>query len=75
MLPHITNQIEEINMHPEVGAKITMGHFCIGLFVSILKEGHINPLIMDVVQLFAWIVAIAVGCLTVVGYLVKFFKK
>jgi hypothetical protein len=60
----ITSQINNIEANPEWGTRLFILHFFIGISLGLLKDGHINPLIMDVFQLGAWTTAIVVGFFT-----------
>jgi hypothetical protein len=75
MVAYINHQVENITDNPEMGTKITIAHFLIGLLINTFKEGHVNQLTMDIIQIVAWLVAIVVGILTIASYIKKFQTK
>ena len=66
--------IHQIEHNPDYGAKITLGHLFIAFFIRVFEGDHVNPIIMDVAQLGAWLIGIVVGCLTAVSYIKKLFE-
>ena len=78
----LLNQIHEIETNPETtGTKLTVIHLFASIIIGILndsriiKDGHINPLIMETLQSVAWIMTIAIGAITFFGYVKKWFSK
>lgn len=71
MLHTVETTIETIEMHPMAGTSITIGSVFIGAMIKIVDNGHINPVIMDIVQLGAWSTAILVGAFTIRSYVKK----
>ena len=67
--------VHQIEHNPDFGARLTAGHFFLALFIGILESDHVNPLVMDLAQLGAWLIAIVVGVLTSISYLKKIFSK
>lgn len=65
--------VHQIEHNPDLGAKITFTHFFIAIIIRIFEGNHVNPVIMDLAQLFAWLIGGLVGCLTAVSYIKRLF--
>lgn len=75
MIDAIHHQIHEIEANPIYGTRLTIFSVMVGFIFNIVKEGHLHPLIMDVLQAGAWATGILVGVFTIIGYVKKWFKK
>lgn len=75
MMDHLHNQINTIESNPIIGTRLTILSAGTGFLINLVKDGHINPLIMDVLQAGAWGTAIGVGLFTMISYVKKWIKK
>ena len=64
----------ELSEHPVSGFILSVLFYCAGFLVTIFEAGF--PLwVMQSFQLIAWFIAIVVGCITIVEWVKKTFKK
>lgn len=68
--------LHQIEHNPDLGAKITVTSLFISIFIRIIENDHVHPIIMDLAQLAAWLIGAFVGCLTAISYIKRlFFEK
>jgi len=56
---------------PITGTIITGGSLAVSHLLPLVYEGHINPMVMDLLQVGGYLTTIVVGMFTIYGYIKK----
>lgn len=66
-----TSLTDTIINSPKIGAIATSSTLAASHLVPFINNGHINPIIMDLMQLGGYTTTIIVGIYTIIGYIKK----
>jgi hypothetical protein len=56
---------------PITGTVITGGSLAVSHLLPLIYEGHVNPMVMDLLQVGGYCTTIVVGMFTIYGYIKK----
>lgn len=72
--------VDHATHHPVIAGFISLASFICGLFVKFIPQSiyswHVPPVIMELLQSMAWVVAIVAGSISILGWVRNtFFNK
>ena len=68
------NVTDTIINSPQTGTVLTGTSLAASHLIPLINEGHINPLVIESLQVFGYCTTIVVGLFTIYGYIKKLRK-